>query len=410
MTSLLDQQTMHPLVRLVGELEAVTDDAGNGPAWTLTPTELVDLLPRLAVVLNRLEATQLAVLREADRQQVGDPVGAASTAGWWSTAVRTTRAAAHRAVALATSLDDDHHWVRAGFAAGAVPQEQAAVIVGAIDALPSDLVDPPLRADAEQHLVALAAHHDPTELRVLGRRILDVVAPEVAEEHERQVLEREEEHALATASFSMTPDGAGSVVGRFKIPALAGAMLDQHLAALASPKHRAASATGTSTRVSRPLRLGTAFVEYVETRSPDDTPSAGGLPATVVVTMTLEALLGAEQVATLDTGARISASQARRLACEAGIIPAVLGSRSTVLDLGRRTRFHTAPQRTALGLRDHGCAEQHCDWPPARCHAHHPLPWSRGGSTSVENGMLLCPRHHTLAHDARYQLKTGPHG
>ncbi len=44
------------------------------------------------------------------------------------------------------------------------------------------------------------------------------------------------------------------------------------------------------------------------------------------------------------------------------------------------------------------------------CHAHHDTPWSKGGTTDVTTGRLLCPRHHTLAHDHRYQLKAGPNG
>jgi hypothetical protein len=151
-------------------------------------------------------------------------------------------------------------------------------------------------------------------------------------------------------------------------------------------------------------------MEYLETRDAAGTPKAGGVAATVVVTMTLDSLLGAETAATLDAGDRITASVARRLACEAGIIPAVLGGRSQVLDLGRKTRFHTEPQRIALMLRDGGCATLGCDWPPGMCHAHHTTPWSRGGATSVDHGILLCPRHHTLAHDGRYQLKTDKHG
>jgi hypothetical protein len=130
--------------------------------------------------------------------------------------------------------------------------------------------------------------------------------------------------------------------------------------------------------------------------------------------MTMENLLGGlkgSQVgALLDTGETISAAEARRLACQAGIIPAVLGSRSQPLDLGRKTRFHTEPQRVAIMLRDRGCAVEGCDWPPGMCHVHHPEPWANGGNTSVENGLMICPRHHTLAHDTRYQLTAGKHG
>ncbi|MBO9524379.1 MAG: HNH endonuclease, partial [Nocardioidaceae bacterium] len=93
-----------------------------------------------------------------------------------------------------------------------------------------------------------------------------------------------------------------------------------------------------------------------------------------------------------------------------GIIPAVLGSKSQVLDLGRKTRLHTEAQRIALMLRDQGCRAEGCDWPPGMCHAHHGIPWSRGGGTNVRDGMLLCPRHHSLAHDRRYQMKTDSSG
>jgi hypothetical protein len=207
----------------------------------------------------------------------------------------------------------------------------------------------------------------------------------------------------------MRPDGHGSMHGRFEVPVLAGEMLAKHLAAIAAPRHQRAATTVSVSKdnPSRAMRLGQAFVAYLETRHTAGTPKAGGVAATIVVTMTLESLLGTERAATLDTGERISASEARRLACEAGIIPAVLGGRSQVLDLGRKARFHTEPQRMAMMLRDGGCSAQGCDWPPGMCHAHHLTPWSRGGRTSVDDGVLLCPRHHTLAHDTRYQMRTG---
>jgi hypothetical protein len=94
----------------------------------------------------------------------------------------------------------------------------------------------------------------------------------------------------------------------------------------------------------------------------------------------------------------------------AGLIPAVLGTASQPLDVGRRTRLHTPTQRTAMALRDTGCTTEGCDRPPAWCEAHHDTPWSQGGDTSVDNGRLLCPRHHHLAHDPTYRTQHLPHG
>ena len=298
--------------------------------------------------------------------------------------------------------------------------------MAAIEQLPADL-DPDLAADAEgAHLVGLADldgqfRLDPKALRVAGRKVLEVIAPDAAEAHEQHLLEAEEHTAEASASFTLRPDGHGSVIGRFKIPVLHGAILAKHLTALAAPKHQhathrahgAAADAAAGAPVARPLRLGAAFCEYLETRDAAGAPKAGGVAATVVVTMTLAQLLGdlegSQKAALLDTGELVCAATARRLACEAGIIPAVLGTRSQPLDLGRKTRFHTETQRIALTLRDRGCAATGCDWPPGMCHAHHTTPWARAGNTSIHDGVLLCPRHHTLAHDTRHHMKTDKH-
>jgi len=406
----IDSGAGHPLLTLVEELGERVDAVGSAPVWTLTPRQLVEALPRLEVEIRRLEAIRTAMLREADRHQVGDPNGFGSTAGWWSAVTRATKPQARRQVALAERLDrDEHGATRDAVAVGAVSLDQAAVIVRCVEDLPQDLVDAGLRAKAEHDLVALAEHHDPRELRILGRRILEVEAPQIAEEAERRILEAEEQHAAATASFTMRPDGHGSMLGRFKIPVLAGRMLEKHLKAIVAPRHQNAVAAATGT-VPQPWRWGTAFTEYVETREAQRTPKAGGVAATVVVTMTLDSLLGGIKAASLDSGDRISAAEARRIACGAGIIPAVLGTRSQVLDLGRRTRFHTEPQRIAVALRDKTCIVEDCGRGPEDCHVHHPHAWSHGGGTSVTNGVLICGRHHTLAHDERYQQQSRPNG
>ena len=151
--------------------------------------------------------------------------------------------------------------------------------------------------------------------------------------------------------------------------------------------------------------LGEALCEYIERFPIDEVPTAGGVPAMPVVTMTLETLTEGLKVAGLDTGQPISAAQARRLACQGGIIPAVLGSRSEVLDLGRSRRFHSKAQRIALGLRDAGCTAEGCDRPAGWCHAHHDIPFSEGGPTDVKTGRLLCRRHHTLIHHRDYKAE-----
>ncbi len=428
----------HPLLRLVDALETLRDQAGGANAWSLGDVELREALPRLTRVLAGLSETQARLLAEADRRDLGDVGGYHDAAGWFAVATRTTRPAAKGLVRLARALDGGtHEATRAALAAGRLLPEQARVIIEAVDALTdgsgghvgtgaAERVSPELVRRAEEHLIALAADHDAKELRVLGRRILEVVDPEAADEHERRLLEAEERRAAAKTSFNIRSDGHGMMRGRFAIPELAGAMLKKHLDALAAPRHRTATDDDTSNTgdtageserfvgvVSRPLRLGQAFCEYIASRpvTGEGMPRAGGVPATIVVTMTQESLMGQlESAGLLDTGERISASAARLLACQAGIIPAVLGTRSHPLDLGRKTRFHTEPQRIAIALRDRGCAAEGCEWPPGMCHIHHREQWSRGGKTDVETGLMICPRHHARAHDARYQMTDTMHG
>jgi hypothetical protein len=116
-------------------------------------------------------------------------------------------------------------------------------------------------------------------------------------------------------------------------------------------------------------------------------------------------------VAGLTTGTPITASQARRLACGAGILPAVLDGRSQPLDLGRTKRLFTSTQRKAMAIRDRHCRAEGCDVPAAWCEAHHAAkPWTAGGNTDLADGVLLCSFHHHRAHDTRYDTTRLPNG
>jgi hypothetical protein len=292
-------------------------------------------------------------------------------------------------------------------ASGQVNVEQAEVILRALDELPNDL-DPEVMSQAEAHLIDLAADYDAKALRVLGRRILEVVSPETADAHEARLLEREERAAQAATRLTVWDDGHGQVHGRFTVDALTGAALKKALWAIAAPKHQASQGP-LGTRRPTPERLGQAFCELILRYPADRLPKAGGLNAAVVVTMTLDTLMGGLKAASLDTGEMISASLARRLACDAGIIPQVLGGPSQVLDQGRKTRYYTEAQRIAKATEAGGCQIDGCDEPPGRTHPHHPVRWVDGGGTN-RDGIMICPWHHSKAHDQRYDLKKLPTG
>jgi hypothetical protein len=119
-----------------------------------------------------------------------------------------------------------------------------------------------------------------------------------------------------------------------------------------------------------------------------------------VVMLDVDTLRSGLGAAGVSTGGRITASEARRLACTAGVLPAVLDGAGEVLDLGRARRLFSSAQRKALGIRDRTCRAEGCDIPAAWCEAHHAgQPWADGGRTDLADGVLLCPFHHHRAHD-----------
>ena len=140
-------------------------------------------------------------------------------------------------------------------------------------------------------------------------------------------------------------------------------------------------------------------------------PVHGGTTTSVMVTLDLDTLLTGIGVATTSTGDRITAEQARRLACQARIIPVVLGRKGEVLDLGRSARLFSPAQRKAMAIRDQGCTAEGCSIPAAWCEAHHAQqPWSQGGRTDLADGKLLCSFHHHRAHDPAWLTHHHPNG
>lgn len=166
---------------------------------------------------------------------------------------------------------------------------------------------------------------------------------------------------------------------------------------------------------SAPKRRADAFMELVQ-RAAAELPGAGKGSVTshpkVVVTVGLETLQGVPGpfegssvgvrflpgTGSTQAGELLAGSMLRRLACDAGVIPAVLCSHGGIIDLGQEERLFVGRARTAVVHRDRGCTFPGCDRPPDWCEVHHLVPWWAGGPTDVDNGALLCSRHHTIVH------------
>jgi hypothetical protein len=158
-------------------------------------------------------------------------------------------------------------------------------------------------------------------------------------------------------------------------------------------------------------RRADALVEMARRAAAHTGPAHPDL-ARVVVTVAYDPLRRAlaQHGALPGTGDDVPAETARRLACEHGILPAVLDSAGHVLDLGRRRRLATPAQRTALQTTHPTCAFPGCTTPFPWCHVHHDRPWETGGRTDLTNLVPLCTTHHHLLHEGRWTTTTNPNG
>ena len=98
------------------------------------------------------------------------------------------------------------------------------------------------------------------------------------------------------------------------------------------------------------------------------------------------------------------------LLCDASVAATVLDGLGLPVDSGRNRRVPGPRLRRALDARDGGCTHPGCDRPPRHCDAHHVVPWERGGRTVLSNLVLLCRRHHRVAHRRCWKLTLRPDG
>ena len=124
------------------------------------------------------------------------------------------------------------------------------------------------------------------------------------------------------------------------------------------------------------------------------------------VTTSLETLLGLRgaPAAEMEFSLPISARAVERLACDCSVTRILLGSDSTVIDVGRAKRVISGPQRKALKVRDRGCVVPGCDRPASWTSGHHLVHWIHNGPTDLPNLCLLCYRHHWMVHEGGHQL------
>jgi Domain of unknown function (DUF222)/HNH endonuclease len=140
--------------------------------------------------------------------------------------------------------------------------------------------------------------------------------------------------------------------------------------------------------------------------------SGSGSQAQIQVTSSLETLLAlaGSPAAEMEFSLPVSSKTVERLACDSSIARVLLDSESLVIDVGRSRRVVSEPGRRALAARDGHCRWSECDRPPSRSAVHHLVHWIHGGSSDLDNLILLCHRHHRMVHEGGWQIVRGEDG
>jgi Domain of unknown function (DUF222)/HNH endonuclease len=395
-------RTLRPAPEVLAEIAALLDgvDPCSEMVADAARLDLVASARRLAGRLQALASTVAAAVGEsqAAERQVGVPL-----ASWLAASQRMTRREAHRLIGVGQDSAPFPDLNRAALA-GAVGIEQASAIATVLTRLPDDF-SPAQIAEAEATMLGYASEFDSSGLARLSRRLVEVLDPVGADERDARRLERDLKQAKAARHLSFLPDGHGSVLIRGSLPILDAEPLVKLVDAYAQADRRAAldRLDPLAERVTPAMRRADGLCALVAAHQQRSLgPSCGGDRPRVVVTLDFDRLR-ARCVAAglLGSGESITAGELRRLACDAEILPVVLGGASEILDVGRGQRLATPAIRLALDLRDGGCVFPGCDKPPNACHMHHLIPWWQGGSTSLGNLALLCPHHHGLVEPAR---------
>ena len=359
------------------------------------------------------DAARVAVVGEAlERGETTDGAAALSATQWVQRYAPSTRAGgAVQLVALAHAFGKAANApVREAVACGRLPVRSAAVVVAEAERL-----RPLLAEGAEPHvvagLVAMAVEHGPRGCRMLRPALLARYGLE-------GVLQREQDAARRFVSLSQpVEDGSGIAQYRLVLDPEGRAVLEAALGPLAAPR----PVEGERDLRGSDQRRGEALLTLVRRAvgAGESVPTTA--KTTLFVTMSWEALasglrgggttvggtgvggtgVGGTTVGGCDAGTTLAPGTVRRLACDAAVIPVVLGTGGEVLDQGRARRLFTPGQTRRLWLRDGGCSYPGCDAPPQWCDAHHLVHWADFGRSDLANAALLCQRHHTIVHSRR---------
>ena len=413
----------HPAFAAVEAVNAALDELAGAALWSLPAADAARLVVEVEKVSRRVTSAQMTVLAQANSVAVRTLTGARTTPLWLRAAADVPVWAGKNRLGLHQQLAG-RPLAAAALAAGEVSVEAATAVCAALDGLPAAV--PAVQVGSvEQLLVDVAVADGAAAVAKWATRITQQWAPDLLDQREAAARDGR------FLSLTTARDGTVGLSGRFDQEG--GALLTAVLGALAAP---APAVDGIPDSRDAGARWADALLQLCQHATPD-LPLVRGERPNVLLTISLETLrdgltgldppagTGAGRGGTggggvfaglppapgrtggaglLAGGVAISPETARKILCDANIIPVVCAGDSEVLDVGRATRTIPVGIRRALVVRDQGCVFPGCDRPPSWTDAHHLVYWSDGGPTCLTNLCLLCRHHHEVIHHDGWQI------
>jgi hypothetical protein len=375
-------------------LRAVAEQLGALPSqlWRAGNGDFAGVAAHLDEVAVRVECARVALADEAEVRGVVSDSPATSAAHWLMLhSTHLEPADATRAADLARELRQPANQVlAAAVAGGSVTVRKASTALRQLRQVEHRL-DPLKREQALTALTTMAQEGYDSHVRCVGRRLMALAGADRA-------LEKDEVALRALSGLRLSPLENGMTRVHGQLDPESATVLAAALDPLAAPNPTAGHG-GLDLR-SAERRRADALVEVCRRAAAAGGEAPATTKAQVVVTIDYQAL--AEGVRGSGLTLRqdvLSPETIRKIACDASVIPVVLGGAGEVLDVGRSKRLVTPRLLAALWVRDKGCTIPGCSRPAHWCHAHHNTHWARGGGTDLGNLALLCERHHTYVHE-----------
>jgi hypothetical protein len=368
----------------------------------LTEVEIKELTDRIADMAAHIDAATGMLLRDIrvlDESGAWDTLGAQSCARYLSWRIGMGLGTAREKVRVANAL-------------GKLPLVDAAFAQGRLSYSKVRAITRVATPDNEQTLLDFAMASTAAQLEKICRLYRQTAPREPGADDRRWVTHRTTDDGMVRISMQLRAEEAVSLLKAIDVSAGAGSPADRVVAmaeTVLTGEHRQRPADGFGD----PERARAAADGGRERDEANQGPGARAdtdkgqrepgarlrRPVEVVVHIDAETLTGHEH----DTGYGVSAEVARKLCCDAGIVP-VLEERGKTIDVGRRTRRVNAALERALAARDQGCT-----FPGCTNHrfvdAHHVEHWLDGGETRLDNLVSMCRRHHGFVHEGGFTVE-----